>query len=339
MKPVGVALLGCGRIARGRHLPILAGSECFRVVAVVDPDAGSREAAAGIAPGCRTGSEASAIWDDDQIEAVVIASPNALHPDQAEAAFAAGKHIYVEKPLANDLARAQAVADAWRTSGRVGRIGFNYRFHPMHTAARAAIAEGRLGPLVTIQSQFHTPPTTLPEWKTRRATGGGALLDLASHHIDLVRYLTGRDVVQTRAAISSRQTEHDTACLELTLDDGVTAQVSLAMNSIDRDRIEVVGQAGAVTLDRVADPVPRYRAVSRRGLAGSRLRHALAAARPTLPIPRTRHEVSTLASLRAFAAAVRGQAPAAPDLDDALACLCVIADAEADAARPTPRQD
>ena len=327
--PVKVALVGCGRIARGRHLPILVASDRFEVVAVADPDASAREAAGRLARGGRIEAEAEAIWSDPRVEAVVIASPNPLHPGQASAAFAAGKHVYVEKPVADTLAEAETVLAAWRSAGTVGRIGFNYRFHPMHVAAREMIAEGRLGRLVAIQTCFHTPTTTLPEWKKRRASGGGALLDLASHHVDLVRFLSGREVAQTRCRIRSRESEHDTAVLELTLDDATPVQISVAMHSVDRDRIEVIGERGAVTLDRVADPVARWRPSGRAGLARRKLAHAIAAARPSLR--RGRFEVSTLASLEAFARAVAGEVEARPDLDDAVACLEVLAEAERDA--------
>jgi myo-inositol 2-dehydrogenase/D-chiro-inositol 1-dehydrogenase len=332
---VGVALLGCGRIARGRHLPILAASSAWRVIAVVDPDPAARQTAGGQVPGCRVEPDAQSVLADADVQAVVIASPNTHHARQARLALDAGKHVYLEKPIALDVADARGLVDAWRDTKLVGRVGFNYRFHPMHQAARDAIAAGRIGPLVAIRSQFSTPATEQPGWKQRRETGGGALLDLASHHVDLARFLTGKDITRTRGWVRSRRSEHDTAGLELTLGEGVLAQITVAMSSVDEDRIEVLGEDGSLVLDRVADPVMRHRPAGRGGLRWQRLKHALTAARPTLP-GSGRFEVSTRRSLEQFAAAVRGETSATPDLADGLACLEVLAAAEADAGVAMP---
>ena len=356
-RPLRTALLGCGRIARGRHLPMLVRSGAFRVLAVVDPDEEGLAAAARLAPGAAAHADPDALYaadpaGPDAVEAVVVASPSHLHGEHARAALAAGRHVYLEKPVGTDLDDARATVRAWeaanadRPAGEalVGRIGFNYRFHPMHRAARAAVAAGRLGRLAAARSVYATPATRLPGWKAARGSGGGALLDLAIHHVDNLRFLTGMEVSSVRGRLLSRQSEHDTATLDLLFgegDDAVPAQVTVAMNAVDEDRTELIGEAGAVTLDRVADGVARFRGTGRAGLRRARARAALAALKPRrVPGLAPPPEPSTHASLHAFAAAVRGEVrgdvQGTPDLRDGLAALEVVLAAEADALRGGP---
>ncbi|BAM04128.1 Gfo/Idh/MocA family protein [Phycisphaera mikurensis] len=345
-RPLRTALLGCGRIARGRHLPMLVRSERFHVLAVVDPDQRSRAAAEKLAPGASGHADPAALYADDPsaegaVEAVVIATPSHLHGENARAAIAAGRHVYLEKPVGTDLDDARATVAAWdaanadRGEKLVGRIGFNYRFHPMHRAARAAIESGRLGRLVAVRSVYTTPATELPGWKTARASGGGALLDLAIHHVDNLRFLTGREVTSVRGRLLSRASEHDTATLDLLFgegEDAVPGQITVAMNAVDEDRTEVIGDRGAAVLDRVADGVARFRGAKRAGLRRARARAALASLRPQrIPGVAPKPEPSTSASLHAFAAAVRGEGAGEPDLRDGLAALEVVLAAEAGA--------
>ena len=347
-RPLRTALLGCGRIARGRHLPMLVKSDAFRVVAVVDPDGKARAAAEKLAPGAAGHADPATLYaqdpkGSDAVEAVVIATPSHLHAAHAQAAIAAGRHVYLEKPVATTLDDARATVRAWedvnanRPAGEalVGRIGFNYRFHPMHRAAREAIEAGRLGRLAAVRGVYSTPATELPGWKTARESGGGALLDLAIHHVDNLRFLTGLEVTSVRGRLLSRETEHDTATLDLLFGEGegaVPGQVTVAMNAIDEDRIEVIGGAGAVTLDRVADGVARFRGCARAGLRAARAKAALASLKPRrVPGIAPKPEPSTFASLHAFAAAVRGGSDGKPDLRDGLAALEVVLAAEADA--------
>lgn len=85
---------------------------------------------------------------------MLISSPPALHADVAIAALRAGKHVYLEKPLATSLQEGRALLDVWRRTKLVGMVGFNYRFNPMHETARQHIADQRLGTLIGARSVF-----------------------------------------------------------------------------------------------------------------------------------------------------------------------------------------
>jgi myo-inositol 2-dehydrogenase / D-chiro-inositol 1-dehydrogenase len=327
-----VGLIGCGRIAEHVHLEALSRVPGLRVSAVVDADPERLDAVARRVPEAVPMDSAEALLDDPAVGAVVIATPPATHVDLAVQAFQAGKHVYLEKPVAPDLDGAQRVVDAWRTAGTVGAVGFNYRFHPLVGAARARIAD--LGPLTAIRTVFTTARRTLPPWKRARATGGGILLDLASHHADLVPFLTGEDVTEVWADVrDSEEGEGTTAVVQARLASGVPVQMLFSSQATDEDRVEVLGEQGRVHYDRLrsgraAVETPSF--AYGRGAQVHRVAQALRdGLRKTLASP---GDPSFQRAFAAFAGTCAGgdrDALATPD--DGLRSLAVVVAAEASA--------
>ena len=332
-KPIPVALVGCGRIARGRHLPILLANPSFEIRALVDPDAAALESAAKRAP---RASQVKIIAElsPNEVEAVIIASPPHCHAEQATHAFASGLHVYVEKPLATSREEAETLAAAWRASECVGMIGFNYRFHPMAVAAREALQRGDIGPLVAVRSIFSTPGREQPQWKQQRCTGGGVLLDLATHHGDLITHITGRRVEHVRAWLHTRHCEHDTAGLELTLEGNVLAQITVIMGAVDEDRVDIIGEDGQLVLDRVAYGNLFSRPATRAGLQKRLLQTAITASLAQMRRPKT--EISTTRAIAHFGDAIRGERTASPDISDGLESMRIVLAAETDALHRQP---
>lgn len=95
-----------------------------------------------------------------EVEAVVICLPPALHAEYAIAAFQAGKHVYLEKPIATNLLDARAVVEAWRKAGTVGMMGFNYCFNGLYQSAKQYVRSGPLGDLVPSERCFHHQHTS-----------------------------------------------------------------------------------------------------------------------------------------------------------------------------------
>ena len=141
--------------------------------------------------------------DRDDVDIVDVCLPGHLHAEVAIAALEAGKHVLVEKPLANTVAEAEKMlvaAQAARERGVRSMVGFNYRRVPALALARDLVAAGRLGDVRQVKIAYLQDwladagaPMT---WRMRRETAGsGALGDLASHAVDQVRFLLGQDVV------------------------------------------------------------------------------------------------------------------------------------------------
>ena len=322
MQRVGV--IGCGSIARTVHLPVLRRTGGVVVAALADPDSASLAAAGHRAPGatlCRTAGELLA---RDDLDAVVVTAPSGLHAELALAVAQAGHHLYLEKPLATTRADGELVVEAARSAGIIAAIGLNRRFHPAIRRAQTVVREGGIGRVTHLRTTLTEPADQLPAWKRTRADGGGALLDLASHHIDLARFLLDTEVEVASASVSSTRSEQDGATLRLRLAGGATGELRVGFRAPQVDTLEVVGERGTIRIDRHAGRVTRRptRLAPSRELAVLRL-HLLA---------RRGLDPSYALALRAFVARVRGEDVELPTLEDGLASLTVVLAAEAAAA-------
>jgi predicted dehydrogenase len=327
---VGIGLIGCGQVARAVHLPILARLPETRLVAVADTDAGRLAEAGARVPHAAQLMDYVQLLAAVDVEAVIVCVPPALHAEATTAALQAGKHVYVEKPLAATLEEGARMCEAWRQSGRVGMIGFNYRFNALYQEARRLIASGCIGPVAGVRMVFTTAQQPLG-WRRSRPDGGGVLLDLASHEIDLVRFLLDREVVEVLAEVRSRHSDGDTAALHLRLANGVGVQLFVAFGTVEEASMEVFGEAGKLELDRYRSWAVRVSGP----WAGGLVRRALGTWRDLRGIPYAlrrwcapAREPSFAAALRYFAGAVRDEHRASPDLADGFQSLKVVLAAE-----------
>ena len=333
--PVRAALVGCGGLGRLVHLPILTRLRDARLVAIADPDAAALAAAAKLAPDAMRFADHQRLLMWGEMDAVLVALPTALHASVAADVLAAGKHLYLEKPIAATLRDGERLVACWRESGRVGVVGFNYRFHPLYTRLRASIADTAIGEVVAIRTVFSAPPGPLPAWKTRRTTGGGALLDVGIHHIDLARFLSGREVRTVAAQLRGVHSEDDRVSLDLELDGGIIVQSLFTLGAVEEDRVEVYGERGKLTVDRHHSLDVEHRganAGSSRaarlgfGRRGPSLRGVLSSPVLAQRLRAPMAEPSYRASLANFFATVAGGGRGTPDLLEGLRAL-EIADA------------
>ena len=190
--PVNLALIGCGRISAA-HLAAaadLAGT--VRVVAVVDPVLDRARAAA--APfGADAYRDLAAALADPAVEAVLIATPNALHHAQALAALRAGKHVLVEKPAAETAAEAAELAAVAAAHGRLLLAGHTFR----HTEAVRQLVARRetFGRLLALEVSWcvHWDGPQAPWWADRTPEEGLILSLFAPHALDFVQLVMGGD--------------------------------------------------------------------------------------------------------------------------------------------------
>ena len=201
-----LGILTCGTIVTNGHLPAFAaaGRERVDVTAFTSRTRDTAERAA-------TQWGSGAVVDDwrevlarDDVDAVDICSPNALHAEMAIAAAQAGKHVLVEKPIAVSLAEADAMIDAAAANGVVLMAAHNVRFAAPYLAAARAVAEGRIGEVVGVRAAFgHAGPQAWAPASTwfrePSLSGGGALLDLGIHVADLLRAVTGDELEEVSA--------------------------------------------------------------------------------------------------------------------------------------------
>ena len=327
-----VAILGCGAIARSAHIPSILRERDVTVAVLADRDAQNLAAARALVGDAHAVAEYRDVLAMPDVDAVVIALPPALHADAAVAALETGKHVYVEKPLATSLADAQRVVAAAHGKRVVGMMGFNYRFNPLTQQAKAKIAAKAIGDVVAVRTVFSTATRPLATWKQRRDSGGGALLDLAVHHIDLVRHLLDANITSVSATLTSIRAEHDTVTLQLGLTTNAVAQIFCSLSAVDEDRIDVYGTNGKLSVDRygslrvdVSPPGARGAvglAVGR--LAGEIGAMGYGAEKRRAPM----HDPSFPAAIGAFVKSIRDGSPATPSLIDGLRAIEIIDAAE-----------
>ena len=326
-----LGLIGCGSIAQAVHLNILTRLPGVELVALAEPDPQRQASAKREAPSAVAFSDYHALLEQSNVDGVVICLPSALHGAAAIAALDQGKHVYLEKPIAVSTEEADAVVTAWQRAGVIGMIGFNYRFSPQYIAAKKAIQLGQLGELVSARSVFSYPVGTAPAWKQNRASGGGILLDLALHDIDLARFLFDTEVQTVAAEVRSHRYEDDTAALQFQLTNGVMFQLFTSMSTIDEARWEIYGQGGKLIADRYQETaiqvIPPHRPNSRRAQLSISMQSALQRLNwhkiiaPTL-------EPSYQGSLAAFVEAIQSGQSVHPDFTDGRRALAVIEAAE-----------
>jgi predicted dehydrogenase len=244
---IGVGFIGAGAFARAVLIPAFAKSPriAFERVATAHGltafDAQRKFGFASI------GTDPDEVIGDPKVQLVCILTRHDAHADLACRALAAGKHVFVEKPLAlneGELARVEQVA---RSSGSVLLVGFNRRFAPMSTSVRAAIADR--GP---IAMTYRINAGRLPpgHWLNDASAGGGRIIGEACHFVDLLSYLTGDapiTSVRARTAGRPRGAAEDVA-IELTFGDGSVGQIlytALGAPGLGKERFEV--HAGGVS--------------------------------------------------------------------------------------------
>jgi predicted dehydrogenase len=326
-------LLGCGWIAELAHVPTLKRSLTGRLVAALDTDPVRQAWMRAEVPGVRLHDHWDALLHDPGVDAIVVALPTGLHADAAVQAFGAGKHVFVEKPLASTMDEGQRVLEAWRGAGTAGGVGYNFRRNPIFEAAARTLHSGEMGALVAIQASFQWAAEEVRGWRAKPEEGGGVLLDLVSHQVDMVLALTGEPIAACQCTIRSLRTPEDTASVHLVTKSGVTAQLHASFAAgAHVNRLDLTGGGGVLAVD-LLDGHPRR--VVRRPGRGARLQRGLIALEQLHPRRLLRApgaEPSFRSTLEAFLTCVRDGRAAIPDLADGFRALAVV-----DAARASAR--
>jgi len=211
---IGVAVIGAGMAGRSHANGYrMAGSVSddrlppIRLRAIADPNAAFAAETARRYGYERHVSRWQQVADDASIDAVSIVVPNDLHREIAVGLLAAGKHVLCDKPLANDLADAEAMAAAASRSDCVAVVGYSYRRSPSVNAIRDEIVNGSFGKLRQLDFHYwcdYAADANAPmTWRYRGGPGTGALGDLGSHLLDMAEFLAGPIATISAGALST----------------------------------------------------------------------------------------------------------------------------------------
>lgn len=188
------------------------------------------------------------------IDGLVVAVPTPGHADLVVRSVGAGVPVFCEKPVAPDIAGTRAVLEAIDGSGVPVQVGFQRRFDPGYVAARAAVADGSLGPIHTILGCTLDPAPPPAEYV---AGSGGIFRDCLVHDLDVLRFVTGREVVDVYATGTNLGAEYiaaagdvDAVAVTLTMENGTLVQLSASRyNGAGCDvRMELRGHLDSVTV-------------------------------------------------------------------------------------------
>ncbi|MBU2665963.1 Gfo/Idh/MocA family oxidoreductase [Actinoplanes bogorensis] len=188
---------------------------------------------------------------DDEVDAVYIPLPVAMHTEWTIRALRAGKHVLCEKPFAMTAADAAACFDAAEAAGKLCIEGLMWRHHPHTALARRLVAEGVIGRLALIRTAL---TVDVPPGDIRRTgkLGGGALLDLGCYCVSAIRLFGGEPVSFSAARVIDTAPGADGGDLRMAatmvLPDDVLAQFDVALDFPRRDELELIGTGGRITI-------------------------------------------------------------------------------------------
>lgn len=312
-----IGIVGLGRLGK-RHAEALAfRTRHCELVAACSPVADERSYASTQLGIARVYEDFDTFLADPEMDAVVLVTPTSLHADQTIAALQAGKHVFVEKPLALNVADCERVlAVAQQRPTQVAMVGFVRRFDPSYLNAHAAVAVGEIGRPFLVRSQ--TCDQNDPEGFFVRfaPTSGGIFMDCSVHDIDLARWMLNRPKA-LRAFATGTVALHPALAEFGDVDNGLAVvefeggaravfYASRTMAHGHETSTEVIGTAGKLTVGEHAanDRVVRS---DQHGV-----RHGV------VKDFYERFEAAFGAEMAAFVAACRGDQPLSLTLDDAL---------------------
>jgi predicted dehydrogenase len=246
---LGVA--GAGAFASGVLLPAFAEAKRASFQCIVSARGVSARQLAQRFAFREVGNDFDQLCQDPSIDAIVIATRHDLHARQAVAALEAGKHVFVEKPLALDATELNRVRRAAEASERQLLVGFNRRFAPLSQKLREFLS-GRTRPML-VTYRVNAGPIPAASWIQDPAVGGGRIVGEVCHFVDLCSFLLGSLPIEVSAlAIAGDGHPTDELSATLRFEDGSIATVTYGASgdpSYPKERLEAIGDGRVAVLD------------------------------------------------------------------------------------------
>jgi predicted dehydrogenase/threonine dehydrogenase-like Zn-dependent dehydrogenase len=243
---VRLGVVGAGNFARSVLLPTLKKLDNIEFRGVATASAPSAHQTATRFGFAYTASDWREVVEDENTDAVLIATRHNLHAAVAAAALRAGKSVFLEKPMALSPPELEDLLDAWHASGRVLQVGFNRRFAPSYLRLKSAFASRR-APLV-MSYRVNAGPVSPSAWVADPTEGGGRLIGEVCHMVDTLLDLVGAPVT----SVYTQSGSADDVLLTLKFDDASIATIIYASGgerSLPKEYLEVFGGGRAVVLN------------------------------------------------------------------------------------------
>ncbi len=260
MSKVKVGVIGCGSIAKYRHLPEYHTHPDVDISSVCDVVI-ERAQAVAQTYGVKAYTDYMDLINDKQINAVSICVPNVLHAPMAIAALQAGKHVLCEKPMATTLEEAERMNETANASGKILMIGHNQRLVPSHQKAKEMISQGKLGKIYSFRTSFgHSGPEGWSvdgkdSWFFKKSEAGiGAMADLGVHKADLLRFLLGEEIIEVAGFVETSAKKEtnvdDTAVCILRTESGIIGTLAASWSYVKEDNSTIIyGEKAVIRLE------------------------------------------------------------------------------------------
>ena len=252
---ISLGIIGAGRIGKGHAQSIMNHITSVRLKTIADPFMNEEtEASLRVLGVSDCTKDYKKILNDPEIDAVLICSSTNTHADISLEAIAAGKHVFCEKPVSQDIAKIRQVMEKLKGTKLKYQVGFNRRFDHNFEAVRAAVANGDVGDVHIVRITSRDPAPPPPEYA---AVSGGMFLDMTIHDFDMVRYLTASDVVEGFAngavlvdPLIGKAGDIDTAIISLKMANGALAVIDNSRKAVYGydQRAEVFGSKGQASV-------------------------------------------------------------------------------------------
>ena len=248
-EPLRLGILGAARIAIGGIIPAAARTGAVEVAAVATRGGEKSRVVREVAPEARLFEDYASLLDDASVEAVYVPLPNSMHVEWTLRALAAGKHVLCEKPFSLDAGGAERAVQAAREAGLTLMEGFMFRLHPQTLRLRELISGGEVGEVRQAVAQFGHRLDDPADVRGVGALGGGSLGDVGCYCVSALRLAFGSEPKRASAFARFDEEGADRELAGLLEFDGGFGVVSSSISSTRRERLEVVGTEGSISLD------------------------------------------------------------------------------------------
>ena len=247
-------IIGAGGIAERRVIPALKEDESNVLAAVMDrvPEVAR---AVGEKYGVPYFTSEEEMLASVSADAVYIGTPVFCHKAQMEIALAHGLHVFVEKPITMNAREGREILEKFKARGKQLTVGYMMKYHELHEKARELIASGKIGTVNSIRAQLTCwYPDIKGAWRQKKELGGGgAIMDLGVHCIELIEFLLDEEISDVKSFYSTRSFSYeveDGAVIIFKTQSGVLGHIDCNFNIPDaasESKLEIYGTAGCIT--------------------------------------------------------------------------------------------
>lgn len=254
MKKIKWTVIGAGGIADRRAIPALLEDKNNVIVAVMDMVPEVAKAVADKYGVEKYFSDEEEMLKTVSCDAVYIATPVFCHYKQSMLALKYGVNVFMEKPIAMNEKEGREILDAFKAAGKQLTVGYMMGYHNLHQKAHDLIADGKLGDLNLVKMQFSCWYPEIPgAWRQNKALGGGgAIMDLAVHCMELFTSVTGEEFEKCSAYFTTKTFKYeveDSAVITFKSDKGTLGHIDVNFNIPDNcaaGTIEIYGTSGSI---------------------------------------------------------------------------------------------